>query len=76
LPVNGPENFGEFLTKLATTKCSSDQLGSRVSPRQVEKFDEFLPDELLVRACATERLAVEEAEAAISTALSVLAVVA
>jgi ATP-dependent Lhr-like helicase len=69
LPINGRENFGEFLTKVATTKCSSDQLGSRVLPRQIEKFDEFVPDELLVRACATERLAVEEAEAAIRTVL-------
>jgi ATP-dependent helicase Lhr and Lhr-like helicase len=72
LPITGPDNFGEFLTKLATARCSSDQLGSRVSPRQVEKFDEFLPEELLVRACATERLAVEEAEAAIGATLSVL----
>jgi ATP-dependent Lhr-like helicase len=72
VPINGPDNFWEFLNKLVTGKCSLDQLGSRVSPRQVEKFDEFLPDELLVRACAAERLAIEEAEAAIGATLSVL----
>jgi hypothetical protein len=38
--------------------------------RAVEKFDEYLPDELLTKACAAERLAIEESQAALNKACS------
>jgi ATP-dependent Lhr-like helicase len=60
VPVPGLSEFRDFLKGLASSKITPQQLGSRVTPRAVEKFDEFLPDELLNKACAADRLAVEE----------------
>jgi ATP-dependent Lhr-like helicase len=61
LPFTGHSEFLDFLRRLQSASCDSRDLGSRVTPRTVDKFDEFLPDDLLTRACATERLALQEA---------------
>jgi len=45
------------------------ELGAQLTPRAVDKFDEFLPDHLLNRACATERLALNEAHRLLEFAL-------
>lgn len=70
LPVSGMNEFRDFVKKLAKSSMTPQQLGSRVTPRAVEKFDEFLPDELLTKACAVERLAIEESQVALGKACS------
>jgi ATP-dependent Lhr-like helicase len=70
LPVSGINEFREFAKRLTNSRITPQQLGSRVTPRAVEKFDEYLPDELLTKACAAERLAIEESQAALSKACS------
>jgi hypothetical protein len=61
LPLPSRDEFLDFLRQLLTNNLDSFMAGSRVTPRVVEKFDEFLPDDLLTKACATERLALDEA---------------
>lgn len=68
LPLPSHVEFLNFLQPLLSANFDPQDLGSRVTPRVVEKFDEFLPDDLLTRACATERLALQEALIAIKTA--------
>jgi hypothetical protein len=68
LPVVGVEGFRDCLKSLTVTKYDPIALGHLVTPRAVEKFDEFIPDELLDQAAATERLAVADAIAAIEGA--------
>lgn len=70
LPVSDQGEFRNLLKTLASKKFTPQQLGSRVTPQSVEKFDEFLPDELLTKACAAERLAVEEAQMVLSKAFT------
>jgi len=70
LPVSGVNEFREFAERLTNSTITPQQLGSRVTPRAVEKFDEYLPDELLTKACAAERLAIEESQAALSKVCS------
>ncbi|HYG23734.1 MAG TPA: helicase-related protein [Verrucomicrobiae bacterium] len=67
LPVPGISEFRDFVKKLANSRITAQQLGSRVTPRNFEKFDEFLPDELLTKACAVERLAIEESQLALKS---------
>lgn len=45
------------------------EIGKCVTPRSVEKFDDLLPEDLLLKACVLERLALDEAEDAIKTTL-------
>src|SRR5262249_28787784 len=61
LPFQNHADFKVFLQNLLSMDNDPKKLGSRVTPRTVEKFDEYLPDDLLDRACASERLALEEA---------------
>lgn len=61
LPFPSREGFVGFLRQLLANNVDSLTAGARVTPRVVEKFDEFLPDDLLTKACATERLAFQEA---------------
>ena len=61
LPLPSREAFLDFLRELLANRLDSFVAGSRVTPRVVEKFDEFLSDDLLTKACATERLALQEA---------------
>lgn len=61
LPLPTREQFLDFLQKVLSENVDSLTAGSRVAPRVVEKFDEFLPDDLLTKACASERLALQEA---------------
>ena len=68
LPVDGVGGFHDFLKLLTATKYDPIALGHQVTPRAVEKFDEFIPDELLDQAAATERLALAEALTAIEGA--------
>ncbi|KAF0179600.1 MAG: ATP-dependent helicase Lhr and Lhr-like helicase [Limisphaerales bacterium] len=68
LSVEGMGGFRDFLKLLTATKYDPIALGHLVTPRAVEKFDEFIPDELLDQAAAIERLAVAEAIAAIEGA--------
>lgn len=70
LPVSGVNEFQDFAKRLTNSRITPQQLGSRVTPRAIEKFDEYLPDELLTKACTAERLAIEEAQAALSKACS------
>jgi ATP-dependent helicase Lhr and Lhr-like helicase len=70
LPVAGESEFRDFAKRLTNSSIVPQQLGARVTPRAVEKFDEYLPDELLTKACAVERLAIEESQAALSKACS------
>lgn len=70
LPISGVTEFRDFAKRLTNSSITPQQLGSRVTPRAVEKFDEYLPDELLTKACAVERLAIEESLAALSKTFS------
>jgi ATP-dependent Lhr-like helicase len=63
LPLPDLSAFRDFATRAAAANYDELGLGSKVTPRAVEKFDEFLPDDLLCRACARERLNVPEARA-------------
>jgi ATP-dependent Lhr-like helicase len=69
LPISSPCGFRAFAAGLLDSKTTPEQLGSRVRPRVVEKFDEFLPNELLTRACAIDRLAIQEAHSALNRTL-------
>ncbi len=69
LPLPSHGEFLEFWQRLLNAKLNPLDLGARVTPRAVEKFDEFLPDDLLTKASATERLALQEAIATIEAAL-------
>lgn len=70
LPVPSPEEFLGFLRQVLSNNLDSYMAGSRVTPRVVEKFDEFLPDDLLTKVCATERLALREAVDSIKAAMN------
>lgn len=70
LPLPGVTEFRDFAKRLTKSTITPQALGSRVTPRAVEKFDEYLPDVLLTKACAAERLAIEESQAALSNACS------
>ena len=41
-----------------------------MTPRNSEKFDDFLPDDLLNRASAQDRLALDEARVALESSLA------
>jgi len=56
--------------QLANAASAPEQLGLRVTPRAVEKFDEFLPEQLLTRACVTDRLSIDQAKLALANAFS------
>ena len=68
LPLPNPDDFLDFRRRILSSNSDPTALGSRVTPRVVEKFDEFLPDDLLTKACATERLAIQEAIASVRAA--------
>ena len=59
LPDEGA--FRALWQRVLTNPPSPNTMGEKVTPRAVEKFDEFIPDELLIRSCANERLALPEA---------------
>lgn len=61
LPLNSPNELREFQRRLLTTEYDPQEIGSRVTPRTSEKFDEFLPDDLLNRASVCDRLSLDEA---------------
>lgn len=65
LPLANGQNFADFCQQLLNANFTSHDLGSKVTPRSVEKYDDFLPDDLLTKACLTERLALKEALASI-----------
>jgi hypothetical protein len=69
LPIQS-SNFVDFAQQLANAAYAPEQLGLRVTPRAVEKFDEFLPEQLLTRACVTERLSIDQAKLALANAFS------
>jgi ATP-dependent helicase Lhr and Lhr-like helicase len=68
LPLQTREHFLDFLRQVLSKNPDALAVGSRVTPRVVEKFDEYLPEDLLTKACASERLALEEAIGFIRTA--------
>lgn len=61
LALPDESEFRTLWSRVLANPSSTVALGEKVTPRAVEKFDEFLPDELLVRSCANERLALPEA---------------
>ena len=61
LPLHSESDFLDFLKSLLDSQIELSDLGAKVTPQEVEKFDEFLPKELLSRACALERLSLPEA---------------
>jgi len=61
LPFPGLSEFHQSLRRVLAAQYNPLELGAQVTPRTVDKFDEFLPDHLLNRACASERLALDEA---------------
>ncbi len=61
LPLPDLSAFRDFLTTSVAANYDELDLGSKVTPRAVEKFDEFMPDDLLNRACAHERLNLKQA---------------
>lgn len=68
LPLQGESEFRDFGEQLLSGGFNERDLGARVTPRLVDKFDEFLPDELLIKACSTERLALQQALATLKAA--------
>lgn len=67
LPLPNRQNFRDFCQQLLNANFTPHDLGSKVTPRSVEKYDDFLPDDLLTKACLTERLALKEALASIKS---------
>ena len=61
LALPDESEFRALWSRVLANPPSTVALGEKVTPSTVEKFDEFLPDELLTRSCANERLAVPEA---------------
>ena len=68
LPLSSRSEFLVFAERVLSARIDPRDLGSRVTPRVVEKFDEFLPDDLLTKGCASERLALQEALASFKSA--------
>lgn len=66
--VEDRQQFFEVLREL-TNHRDRQLIGNLVSPRAVEKFDEFLPEDLLTEACVHERLALSEASQVIHATL-------
>jgi len=69
LPVSGLSTFRDFIFSVLERRYDPQDLGARVFPRIVEKFDELVPDDLLNRACASDRLVLDEARAALQSLL-------
>lgn len=61
LSLETREQFRDLIQRVLSSDFDVSVSGARVTPRVVEKFDELLPDELLIKACVVERLAIEEA---------------
>lgn len=61
LALSDEREFRAFWSRVLANPPSTISLGEKVTPRAIEKFDEFLPENLLVRSCADERLAIPEA---------------
>jgi ATP-dependent Lhr-like helicase len=61
LPLETRERFSDLIQQALSSGIDVSVAGARVTPRIVEKFDEYLPDDLLIKACAIERLAIDEA---------------
>lgn len=70
LPVSSMNELHEAQKRLLTTKFEPQSIGERVTPRTSEKFDEFLPDDLLAQASARDRLALDETHLVLEAALS------
>ena len=68
-PISTPMEFRDVLGRLKTLPIT-EALGERVTPKHVEKYDEFLPPYLLSRAAVKERLAIEEAKLCVNGALA------
>ncbi|MEW6306606.1 MAG: DEAD/DEAH box helicase [Verrucomicrobiota bacterium] len=69
LPLAGRSEFRDLLERCVARQYEPLELGAKVTPRAVEKFDEYLPDHLLNQACAVERLALDEARCCIEATL-------
>lgn len=63
-----PRDFQDRLQQLLQIRDIAE-IGKCVTPQAVEKFDEFLPEALLLKACVADRLSLGEAEAAINGAI-------
>jgi ATP-dependent Lhr-like helicase len=63
-----PADFNPKLEQLLQVRDVAE-IGKCVTPQAVEKFDELLPEDLLLKACVVERLSLEEAEDAIRTTI-------
>lgn len=61
LPLETRERFSDLIQQVLSSGIDVSAAGARVTPRIVEKYDEYLPDDLLIKACAIERLAIDEA---------------
>jgi ATP-dependent helicase Lhr and Lhr-like helicase len=70
LPLDGTSELRTFQMRLLATEYQPQDVGERVTPRTSEKFDEFLPVDLLNRASAHDRLALGEARDALKGALA------
>ena len=65
LALSDEDDFRSFWKQVLANPPSPSVLGEKVTPRMIEKFDEFLPEALLIRSCASDRLALPEALAAL-----------
>jgi ATP-dependent Lhr-like helicase len=70
LPLDDTRELRTFQMRLLATNSPPQEVGARVTPRASEKFDEFLPDDLLNKACVHDRLALDEARVALESALT------
>jgi hypothetical protein len=71
LAIDGRRDFDELRARIRSGRFEPLQLGAQVVPLAVEKFDEFVPEDLLQRAAFRERLALEEAIELVSRELTV-----
>jgi ATP-dependent Lhr-like helicase len=63
------EHFPSRLEDLLESRDVTE-IGKCVNPKSVEKFDDLLPEDLLLKACVIERLSLHEAEEVIKRSLT------